>query len=60
MLNTKFKHKKKSTPSDHLLLFIKWTHVYVTEVVQNKYRKGILSTLVHAIHNLHCATGGHN
>ncbi len=47
--------KNKSRPSDHLLLFIKWTHAYVTEGVQNKYRKCILSPfLVHAIHNLHC------
>ncbi len=45
--------KNKSRPSDHLLLFIKWTHAYVTEVVQNKYRKCILSPfLVHEIHNL--------
>ncbi len=45
--------KNKSRPSDHLLLFIKWTHAYVTEGVQNKYRKCILSPfLVHAIHNL--------
>ncbi len=48
---------KKSRPSDHLLLFIKRTHVYVTEVMQNKYRTCILSKFLAKNTNLSTFSG---